>query len=70
MQSFTELKVWQKAHEFTLLIYKATANFPGEEKFGLTNQLRRAAVSIESNIADYIELRKVTTTIRLKHLYS
>ncbi|WP_019509414.1 four helix bundle protein [Pleurocapsa sp. PCC 7319] len=52
MQSFTDLKVWQRAHEFTLLIYKATANFPSEEKFGLTSQLRRAAVSIESNIAE------------------
>ena len=52
MQSFTDLKVWQRAHEFTLLIYKAIANFPGEEKFGLTSQLRRAAVSIESNIAE------------------
>ena len=52
MQSFTNLKVWQKAHELTLLVYKATANFPAEEKFGLTNQLRRATVSIESNIAE------------------
>ena len=52
MQTFTDLKIWQKAHEFTLLMYKATASFPSEEKFGLTNQIRRASVSIESNIAE------------------
>lgn len=62
MQDFTNLKVWQKAHNFTVNLYKITANFPSEEKFGLTNQIRRASVSIESNISDYIELRKVTTT--------
>lgn len=39
-----------------------TANFPSEEKFGLTNQIRRAAVSIESNLADYIEYKERRTT--------
>ena len=52
MQDFTQLKVWQKAHNFTVNLYKKTANFPSEEKFGLTNQIRRASVSIESNIAE------------------
>ncbi len=52
MQDFTNLKVWQKAHNFTVNSYKITANFPSEEKFGLTNQIRRASVSIESNITE------------------
>ena len=52
MQDFTQLKVWQKAHNFTVNLYKMTANFPPEEKFGLTNQIRRASVSIESNLAE------------------
>jgi four helix bundle protein len=42
----------QKAHIFTVNIYKISASFPSEEKFGLTNQIRRASVSIESNIAE------------------
>lgn len=52
MQDFTKLKVWQKAHSFTINLYKITSNFPSEEKYGLTNQIRRASVSIESNIAE------------------
>jgi four helix bundle protein len=43
---------WQKGMELTRIIYKATQRFPSEERFGLTNQLRRAAVSIPSNIAE------------------
>ncbi|MEY2856379.1 MAG: hypothetical protein RLZZ74_688 [Cyanobacteriota bacterium] len=52
MQDFTQLKVWQKAHSFTVNLYKISSEFPSEEKFGLTNQIRRAAISIESNIAE------------------
>jgi four helix bundle protein len=52
MQDFTQLKVWQKAHSFTVNLYKITKDFPSEEKFGLTNQVRRASVSIESNISE------------------
>ena len=43
---------WQKGMELTRIIYKATRNFPPDERFGLTNQLRRASVSIPSNIAE------------------
>lgn len=50
--SFQSLIVWQKAHEFVLLVYKNTATFPKEELFGLTSQFRRAAVSIPANIAE------------------
>ena len=52
MQDFTKLKVWQKAHNFTVNLYRITSSFPQEERFGLTNQIRRASVSIESNLAE------------------
>ncbi len=51
-QSFNDLLVWQHAIELTTESYKLTADFPDAERFGLTNQMRRAAVSIASNIAE------------------
>src|SRR5258706_12838854 len=51
-KSFEELIVWQKAHQFVLAVYKLTENFPKHEMYGLTSQLRRAAVSIAANIAE------------------
>ncbi|WLD15212.1 four helix bundle protein [Planctellipticum variicoloris] len=50
--NFEKLTVWQKAIEYAELIYEATSHFPRDERFGLTNQLRRASVSISSNIAE------------------
>jgi four helix bundle protein len=52
VRNYRDLVVWQKGIELTIYIYKLTSNFPESEKFGLTNQLRRAAVSIPSNIAE------------------
>jgi len=52
MKSFEDLIVWKKAHELTLKIYKLTSNFPKQELFGLVSQIRRASVSVESNIAE------------------
>jgi len=52
MFNFEKLDVWQKAIEFADFIYSETRRFPNEERFGLTNQMRRAAVSISSNIAE------------------
>lgn len=52
IKSFTDLIAWQKSHELVLIIYKITKDFPKEELFGLTSQMRRAAVSITSNIAE------------------
>lgn len=52
---FTELIVWQKAHKLVLAIYKLTEQFPTSEQFGLTSQLRRAAVSVTSNIVEGFE---------------
>lgn len=50
--SFEKVYAWQKAHAFVLLVYNITKFFPDEEKFGLSMQFRRAAVSIEANIAE------------------
>ena len=52
IKSFTDLDAWKEAHKLVLLIYRHTKSFPEEEKFGLTNQIRRATVSITSNIAE------------------
>ncbi len=52
MQDYKELKVWQKAHNLTLKIYKATEIFPKSELFNLVSQLRRAGSSIPCNIAE------------------
>jgi four helix bundle protein len=51
-QSFEDVVAWKKAHAFVLSVYKITKDFPDDEKFGLTSQFRRAAVSIEANIAE------------------
>jgi four helix bundle protein len=52
MFNFEKLDVWQEAIDFADLIYNKTRAFPPDERFGLTNQLRRAAISISSNIAE------------------
>ena len=51
-RSYKDLVAWQKAMNLVTAVYRATAGFPKEEQFGLTSQLRRAAVSIPSNIAE------------------
>ena len=52
MQSFRNLKVWEKAHAVTIEIYTASRSFPKEELYGLTSQMRRASASIGANIAE------------------
>lgn len=52
MKDFKELKVWHKAYDLSLAIYEASRCFPREEMYGLTSQLRRAAVSVGANIAE------------------
>ena len=62
-----ELKVWQKSYQLCLEIYRITARFPKDEKFGLTSQIRRAAVSVPSNIAE--GYGRKTTADYIKSLY-
>ncbi|MGD0694337.1 MAG: four helix bundle protein [Terriglobia bacterium] len=52
MRNFRDLKVWRKAHEVTLDVYKSTLKFPKEEMYGLTSQIRRASTSTAANIAE------------------
>jgi four helix bundle protein len=52
VKDFKELKVWAKAHQLTLHVYTVTRDFPRQEVYGLTSQMRRAAVSIAANIAE------------------
>jgi len=52
MRDFRKLQVWQKAHQMALAVYKATAHFPRTEIYGLVSQMRRAATSIPTNIAE------------------
>ena len=63
---FQRVIAWQKAHEFVLLVYKISKHFPEDERFGLTSQLRRAAVSIEANIAE--GYRKIGKPDKLRFL--
>lgn len=52
MKDFRQLKVWEKSHQLALAIYKATKEFPKEELYGLTSQIRRSSMSIPTNIAE------------------
>jgi four helix bundle protein len=57
IESFEQLEVWQWAHRLALAVYRETLAFPSEEKFGLTAQMRRAAVSVPANIAEGFKRR-------------
>ena len=52
MQRFTKLKVWQRSHQLALSVYRLTRTFPTDERFGIVSQIRRAVVSVASNIAE------------------
>ena len=67
LRNYKDLKVWQKAYQLCLEVYKITKPFPSEERYGLTSQIRRAAVSIPSNIAEGYGRR--TTGEYLQSLY-
>ena len=64
--SFRELDCWQRAHEFVKAVYLITAKFPDEEKYGLTSQFRRAAVSIAANICE--GYRKLSRADKLRFM--
>ncbi len=68
LTSYKELKVWQKAYQLCLEIYKMTRAFPKEEQYNLTSQIRRAAVSIPSNIAEGYGRNTTPNYIRSLHI--
>ena len=55
MQRFTDLKVWRRSHALVLRVYRLTVGFPGGERLRLVSQLRRAAVSVPTNLAEGVE---------------
>ena len=63
-QTFRDLIVWQKSHEYVLGVYDYTSKFPKQEIFSLTNQFRRAAVSISANIAEGFRKKSIREKIR------
>lgn len=67
-KSFQDLIVWQKAHQFVLSIYRFSDNFPQKEIYGLTSQLRRAAISIPANIAEGFKKRGIADKVRFMNV--
>ena len=67
-KTFRDLLVWQRAHAFVLAVYKATARFPGREIYGLTSQMRRAAISIAANIAEGFAKRGKADKVRFMNI--
>ncbi|TSA46634.1 four helix bundle protein [bacterium] len=68
IKSFTDLRTWQKGHELVIEVYKITKNFPKEEIFGLTSQLRRAIISFTSNIAEGFSRQSYKEKIQFYHM--
>ena len=64
IKRFEDLKVWQKSHELVLEVYTLTQQFPNEEKFGLTSQIRRSAVSVASKRSEISEQHKISRTFQ------
>ena len=68
IKTFRDLHVWQKSHQLALSIYDITKSFPTEEKFGLVTQMRRAAVSIASNIVEGFRRKSLKDTINFYNM--
>ncbi len=68
IKRFEDLKVWQKSHELVLEVYNVTQQFPGEEKFGLTSQIRRSAVSVAENIAEGSKRQHLNEYIQMLYI--
>ena len=67
-RTFKDLEVWQKGHQLVLSVYKWTKQFPKEELFGLTSQMRRAAVSVPANIAEAFKKRGKSDKARILNI--
>ena len=68
LKNCKDLNVWQKPYELCLKIYRITVKFPNEEKYGLTSQIRRSAVSIPSNIAEGYGRKTTADYIRMLYI--
>jgi len=68
LKNYKELNVWQKSYDLCLNIYRITAKFPNEEKYGLTSQIRRSAVTIPSNIAEGYGRKTTVDYIRMLYI--
>jgi four helix bundle protein len=67
-RTFEDVDVWRKAHAWVLTVYKFTEAFPKHELFGLTSQLRRAAVSVPANFAEAFKKRGLADKIRIYNI--
>lgn len=67
-KSFRDLIVWQKAHELVLGIYQKTMDFPKEETYGLTSQVRRSSVSVAANIAEGFKKKSSRDKVRIYNI--
>ena len=67
-RTFEEVEVWKKAHAWVLNVYRLTESFPKQELFGLTSQLRRAAVSVPANFAEGFKKRGLSDKIRFYNI--
>lgn len=67
-KEYTDLEVWQESRKLTNQVYELTKSFPKEEQFGLTNQIRRAVVSVTSNIAEGCGRQTAKDTINFLHI--
>lgn len=65
---FEDVEVWQKAHRFVLVVYRLTENFPKHELFGLTSQIRRAAVSVPANFAERFKKSSLADKLRFYNI--
>jgi four helix bundle protein len=68
LETFQDLVVWQESHSLVLAIYTMTKSFPTEEKYGLTSQMRRAAVSVPANIAEGFKRKSRNEKVRFYNI--
>ena len=68
LRNYKDLKVWRKSYELCLAIYQITGTFPNDEKYGLTSQARRSAVSVPSNIAEGYGRRTTADYVRMLYI--
>ena len=68
IKTFKDLKVWKRAHQLAIHIYQITAKFPIDEKYGLNSQIRRAAVSVVSNIVEGFSRKTIKESLNFYNI--